>query len=105
MLEITDETFDAAVLDATAPVLVDCWAPWCAPCKALVPILEKIEADYAGRATIVKVNLDENQDVAQRFSIMSIPTLLVFKNGKLFDSVVGVVPEGKIKDLLDRAAQ
>ncbi|MEM2905381.1 MAG: thioredoxin [Candidatus Bathyarchaeia archaeon] len=102
-LTVTDVSFDKVVQGAEA-VVVDCWAPWCAPCRMLAPVLEELAQAYAGKVTFAKLNTDENPLTAERFGIMSIPTLLFFKGGKLVDTVVGVVPraylEAKVKKLL-----
>jgi thioredoxin 1 len=97
---VNSQSFEAEVLQADLPVLVDFWAPWCGPCKALNPILEKVEAEVAGRVKIVKVNIDESPDISTRYSIMSIPTLLVFKNGEVVNQLVGLVQKDKIMEKL-----
>lgn len=97
---VNSQNFEAEVLKSDLPVLVDFWAPWCGPCKALNPILEKVEAEVAGRVKIVKVNIDESPDVSSRYSIMSIPTLLVFKDGEVVNQLVGLVQKEKIIEKL-----
>lgn len=99
----TAENFDD-VLRAGQPVLVDFWAEWCGPCRAVSPVIEELAGQYASEAKVVKVNVDENQELAQRFGVMSIPTLLFFKEGREADKIVGAVPkaaiEKKLKNLL-----
>lgn len=86
---VTDKSFAADVLQSATPVVVDFWAPWCGPCKMIAPALEEIAAEMAGKVKVVKVNVDENQEVAAQFGIRSIPTLMVFKGGKLAATKVG----------------
>ncbi|MDX6693229.1 MAG: thioredoxin 2 [Blastocatellia bacterium] len=91
---VTDATFESEVLSAgQAPVLMDCWAPWCGPCRMIAPVLDQLAAESAGRYLIAKLNVDENQQTAARFSVQSIPTLLIFKNGALVERFVGVQPK------------
>jgi thioredoxin 1 len=103
-LLVTDDSFDDTIKNNDL-VLVDFWAPWCGPCRMIAPVLEELAQKYAGMATIAKVNVDENQEIAKRYGIMSIPTLLFFKNGEIVDKVVGAVPkenlEARIKENLD----
>ena len=98
VLNTTDKNFKNDVLDSSKPVLVDFWAEWCAPCKALSPILDEISEELKGKIAVTKVNLDENQDLAMKYSIRSIPTLLLFKSGELSDMKVGLPNKS---DLLD----
>ena len=90
-VDLTDETF-AETVQSNPLVVVDCWAPWCAPCHMVAPIVEEMAGDYAGRILFGKLNVDENQRVAMQYEIMSIPTLLVFKNGKLVNRIIGAMP-------------
>lgn len=96
-IEVTDATFSDLVLTAdTQPVLLDCWAPWCGPCRALTPVIDALAAEAAGRYTVAKLNIDENPRVQQQFQIRSIPTLLIFKNGQLVDTLMGAQPKQAI---------
>lgn len=103
LLTIDDKNFDEVVLGAETPVLVDFWAPWCAPCQALAPMVEELAGEYEGRVSFAKVNVDENAGVASRYSIRSIPTLLVFKDGKPIIQIIGLRPKAKLKQHLDAA--
>ena len=102
---ITESDFETEVLGADKPVLVDCWAPWCGPCRMVGPEVEAVAAEYAGRANVVKINVDEQPELAGRYGIMSIPTIIVFKNGEIAEQVVGAVNRGKLKEMLDRHIQ
>jgi thioredoxin 1 len=90
-IEVTDEIFKETIQNHSL-VVVDCWAPWCAPCHIVSPIIEELARDYAGKISFGKLNVDENRAVATQYQIMGIPTLLVFKNGKLADRIVGAMP-------------
>ncbi|MEW6433241.1 MAG: thioredoxin [Myxococcota bacterium] len=99
---VADSTFKSEVLDSDVPVLVDFWATWCAPCRAIAPALEELATQYKGKVKIAKVDVDENQQVAQQYGIRSIPTLLLFKGGKVVDQLVGAVPKAKLEDSLKK---
>ena len=95
------DDFDNEISSSNIPVLVDFWAEWCGPCKSLGPILEEISKDLKDKLQVVKVNLDENQDLAMKYSIRSIPTLLLFKKGELVDTKVGLLPKSDLVEWLD----
>ena len=98
----TDANFDAVVIKAALPVLVDFWAEWCGPCKRLAPTVHALASDYAGRVTIGKLNVDENPDVAFKFQIRSIPSLLLFKGGEVVEQLVGLAPKDELQKVLDK---
>ncbi len=99
-MEVTDQTFAREVTQHAGPVLVDCWAPWCGPCRTVGPIMEQLAGEYAGRVKIAKLNTDQNQRIAGQFQIQSIPTLLFFKGGQLVNRQVGALPKNEIERLL-----
>lgn len=94
---VTDSTFNEEVVAYPGAVMIDCWAPWCGPCHMVSPILEQLASEYAGRAKIAKLNVDENPRIATQYAIQSIPTLLIFKDGKLADRLVGALPKAEIE--------
>lgn len=96
ILHITKENFENEVLNSKEPVLVDFWASWCGPCKALAPILEEIDAELAGSVKVAKINIDEEEELAAQFRVMSIPTLLLFKNGEVVNKSVGLAPKDEV---------
>ena len=100
---LTTDSFKSALTSSATPVLVDFWAPWCGPCKAIAPIVEELANEYAGRLKVVKLNVDDNQKVAGSFGIRGIPTLLVFKDGQVKQQIVGAVPKGQLVRAVDSA--
>ena len=98
---VTSATWDQEVLKSTTLVLVDFWAVWCGPCRMVAPIVDELSKEYAGKLKVLKLNTDENPDVAGRYKIMGIPTLMFFKNGERVDQVVGAVPKAQLKTKVD----
>ena len=96
MLEVTADTFEQEVLKSEMPVVIDLWAPWCGPCKALTPTLESVAADYDGKVKVVKLNIDDSPSIAAQYQVMSIPTILFFKDGKVESQIIGLVGKDKI---------
>ena len=99
---LTDGDFDQTVLTSSSPVLVDFWAEWCAPCRRLAPTVEELAAEFDGRLTVGKLNVDDNPNTAGRFNIRGIPTLLLFKGGQVVESVVGLTGKDQLKQLIER---
>ena len=102
-IAVTDSTFDQLVLKSGNPVLVDFWATWCRPCQMVAPILEELTKEYSGKLTIAKLDVDQNQQTAAQFHVMSIPTMIIFKQGKPVANIVGFKPKDKLKQELDAA--
>lgn len=100
---VDDGSFDQTVLKALKPVVVDLWAPWCQPCRLIAPILDELAEEYDGQINFVKLDIDDNPKTAARYGIMSIPTLLIFKNGQPFSQLVGLRPKGELKQNLEAA--
>jgi len=101
--ELSHANFNSEVIKSSSPVLVDFWAPWCGPCRQITPMIEELAAENAGSVKILKVNIDDNPQTAQEYGVMSIPTLMVFKNGEVTDRFVGVQPKARLQQALDAA--
>lgn len=102
IIEIDDSSFESNVLKADQPVLVDFWAPWCGPCRAMAPVLEELSSSFGEKVKIMKCNVDDNPITPAKFEIKSIPTLIFFKNGKVFDQIVGITAKSKLEDTLKK---
>jgi thioredoxin 1 len=102
-IEIEEAKFDETVLKSTTPVLVDFWAPWCGPCKMVAPVVDELATEYDGKVSFVKVNVDDNPKVASQYGVMSIPTLILFKEGQPITNIVGFRPKEELKKGLDSA--
>lgn len=102
IINVTDSTFESLVLKSETPALVDFWASWCAPCRAIAPIVDEMAAEYAGRLRVVKVNVDDNPATPGKYGVRGIPTLILFKGGKVVDQLVGAVPKNQIKELIEK---
>jgi thioredoxin 1 len=103
VLTLGDATFDADVLQSAEPVLVDFWATWCAPCKAIAPTIDALADEYDGKVKIGKVNVDENPGTPAKYGVRGIPTVILFKDGKVFDQVVGAVPKSQLEAMINKA--
>ena len=103
VLHATDADFDSHVLQSDVPVLVDFWAPWCGPCKMIAPALDQLAGEYAGKAKVVKVDVDQNPATAMKFRVRSIPMLLVFKDGQIHGQQIGAVGKAQLAQLIDQA--
>lgn len=101
-IDVTDATFESEVLKSPVPVLLDFWAPWCGPCRAIAPALEELTGQYEGKAKIAKINIDENMNTPSQFGVRAIPTLIVFKGGKAVDQIMGAQPKASIATVLNK---
>ena len=97
---LTSDTFKNAVSSSATPLLVDFWAPWCGPCKAIAPVLDELASEFEGKLSIAKVNIDENEAIAAEYGIRAIPTMLLFKGGKVIEQIVGMLPKATLKTKL-----
>lgn len=102
VINVADSNFDAVILKSETPALVDFWASWCAPCRAIAPLVDEIAAQYKGRVRVAKMNVDENQSTPGKYGVRGIPTLILFKEGKVVDQLVGAVPKSQIKELVEK---
>ncbi|MFL5261770.1 MAG: thioredoxin [Anaeromyxobacteraceae bacterium] len=105
VIHLEDGTFENEVLKSETPVLVDFWATWCGPCKAIAPAVEEVATEFKGKVKVAKLDIDQHQQVPQKYGIRSIPTLLVFKGGRVVDTIVGAVPKSKLVDAVKKAMQ
>ena len=97
---VSDKSFNHEIVSATVPVLLDCWAPWCGPCRTIGPVIDQLAKDFAGKVKFAKLNVDENPATSAKYNIMSIPTMLLFKDGKMVNSLVGALPKAEIENHL-----
>jgi thioredoxin 1 len=103
VIHVTDANFDLEIIQSKVPVLIDFWATWCAPCRALAPIVEEMAETYTGKIKVAKMNVDENPATPGKYGVRGIPTLILFKDGQVLDQVVGAVPKSQIQGLIDKA--
>src|SRR5512139_3411516 len=103
LVHVTDKNFSAEVLNADLPVLVDFWATWCAPCRSISPIVEDLAKDFMGKLKVAKLNIDENPGTPSQYGVRGIPTLILFKGGKVVDQIVGAVPKSRLVALIEKA--
>ncbi len=100
---VTDTSFDQEVLKSAKPVLIDFWAPWCAPCRAIAPVIDELAGEYAGRLKVVKINVDDNPETPARYGVRGIPNLLIIKSGQVKEQIIGAVPKSHLVRALDAA--
>ena len=102
VLAVADDTFEREVLQSPTPVLIDFWAPWCAPCRAIGPVVEELAQDYAGKLKVVKMNVDDNPRTPSRYGVRGIPNLILFQAGEVKEQIIGAVPKGQLVKAIDR---
>jgi thioredoxin 1 len=102
LLAVSDDSFEREVLQSPTPVLIDFWAPWCAPCRAIAPVVEELAREYAGRLKVVKMNVDDNPRTPVRYGVRGIPNLIIFQNGTVKEQIVGAVPKAQLVKAVDR---
>jgi thioredoxin 1 len=103
LIHVTDSDFEQEILKSEKPALVDFWAPWCGPCQRIAPIIEELATEYKDKVKVAKINVDESRKVATDLGVMSIPTLMLFKGGKVIDKVIGLVPKDRLKEIVNKA--
>ncbi|HLA27464.1 MAG TPA: thioredoxin [Syntrophales bacterium] len=103
LLHLNDSNYEEKISKSTKPVLVDFWAPWCGPCKAIGPVIEELAETYKDRVVIAKLNVDESRNAASTYGVRSIPTLIIFKEGKVFDTIIGLVPKERLEEFINKA--
>ena len=103
LLHLNDSNYEEEISKSGKPVLVDFWAPWCGPCKTIGPIIEELAETYKDRAVIAKLNVDESRNAASTYGVRSIPTLIIFKQGKVFDTIIGLVPKERLEEFINKA--
>src|SRR4030043_564495 len=103
LLQVDDKNFTSEVLNSDLPVLVDFWATWCGPCRSISPIVEELAKEFSGRVKVTKLNVDESHSTPSQYGVRGIPTLILFKGGKILDQIVGAVPKARLKTLIEKA--